>query len=582
MSEKVFNFLEDQADALAASQMAKISYSIEDPPEFIQFAQTELWIKHRRKKKIVRFDEWTNGQIRVGEYLQKRRKAKLPIFLLIHKIRQEAGLTTLCEAWILYLLRFNRNRRGAIIAHENPATANVYGNIKRFWQHMSPEGRGTSIPQTDRLVFPEPHDCIAETFTAGTPDSSRSFNFDYIHLSEFDFFPDPDGLMQALLPTFEGEEEMWDRSMTVESTMTKEAEFAGYLDQGFDPEDDSMDAVFLSWKDEKHCVVQVPATFKLTEREAEYQRKHNLTLQQMGWWRRKLKAMKGSWERTMQEWPTTSEEARLYLGGPVFDLEVIGEWLKELKPPIFRGRLEWKSERLWTIEPIEDEYGDLLIWKWPEPGVEISIGADLSYGRRRDYHDFCGLENESGEQCFHWRNNRISTRAAGSILYQIGLFYGQAEAGIEHNGPGLSVINDMAHPWIEYAGANPRPPYQNLYRDEKRDRDVTSEQFTIGFQTTGRTKNPATVNLANDITDRRVRIYSKVMLMQMKGYAVEKNEDKPVQNHKDEVSGLKNDDSVISAVIANWVRRKWIERRRSDRTVEISQYDVSQHLREAI
>jgi len=106
---------------------------------------------------------------------------------------------------------------------------------------------------------------------------------------------------------------------------------------------------------------------------------------------------------------------------------------------------------------------------------------------------------------------------------------------------------------------------------------VAQERGTIGFSTTGKTKNTATDFTKYDVRHEHIQIYSRVALLQMKGYA-EDDHGNPIENHRDEVTRLKNDDDETSTHIAVFVRRKKVEGRTQSRNVRETEYSVMQYL----
>lgn len=320
-----------------------------DIPPFREWAKENLWIVPRgaiegESLPAVKFDRWRAGQERLGEYFEFKRRDKEPINCVIHKSRQVTGASTLCQGFLLHLIKFNPGKRALVMAHEFTATQTVFLNVRTFIQHL-PEDQQLNLKGgtvTDKgLVCLPPHNSSIELLTAsGSVNIARAKKIDYMHKSESDFWPRPKEIMQGLGPTLVQGHESWDCVLMDESTAVGKRYFYHRCQLAQNPKS-KIDFFFLGWPDEEYCRIPLtvdeqtpghPNEFKPDERELELQKEHNLELPQVKWMRiTKEDQCDNYWEVFFSEYPLKSEDAFLYSGYPVFNPEIIDRYLKEIE-----------------------------------------------------------------------------------------------------------------------------------------------------------------------------------------------------------------------------------------------------------
>ena len=104
--------------------------------DFRLFCGKHLKIKDK-KGKIVPFI-LNRAQEVVLLVIERLIQLGLPIRLIVLKARQK-GISTLIEAFIFWRTSYHRNRKAAVIAHENDATNNQLSMCNRYYTNLHPD-----------------------------------------------------------------------------------------------------------------------------------------------------------------------------------------------------------------------------------------------------------------------------------------------------------------------------------------------------------------------------------------------------------------------------------------------------------
>ena len=207
--------------------------------------------------------------------------------------------------------RFYRNtstRRGTkalIIAHEAPASNNLFGMVKRYHEHnpLAPSVRAANGQVLDFGKL----DSGYKVATAGTKDTGRSGTFQLVHASEYGFWPFADihaaGLGQTVadLPGTE---------IIKESTANGVGNAFHDEWQAAEHGDTDYEAIFVPWFWQAEYARRVPSDFEMSEKDEIYMRTYGLTLEQMAWRAAKIASF-GHDKAWMfaQEYPAVAAEA---------------------------------------------------------------------------------------------------------------------------------------------------------------------------------------------------------------------------------------------------------------------------------
>ena len=544
-----------------ASKVAEGPINPKDLPEFRPWAKDRLWIPPREGG-VIPWDIWHYGQERAADILEENRysgESKVHVF---GKPRQEAGLSTLFEAYGFFLGWHLPYRRFATCAQDDPAARNLHKYIQTFWDYFPEKDKrplkGGKV-LSDGLEFEAPHGSRIFVTTAGAPDALRSYSAHDILASEYASYPQPMTWWASVMGTWAGRA-VWGLFI-VESTSKRINDFYRKVRRAQNPNVQDWEFVFIRWMDEPRCWIEVAPgeILKLDERAAEYQKKHNLVPERMKWLLNKLSDFADSWELLLQEIPGDIEESFQFAGQGLFDAKLLNIYLDQIDPtkekavlPVFRGRIEFKGPFGRDVELVEDQYGSFWIWHHPEEDKTYYFGGDVGRGVGMAFTEYHILD-EKGVLCALWRSNLVSTEDAAVVAFKIGLYYNECTLAVETNEAGETILKflKVGHP--EYPQT--KGGYPHIYYDIKEDREVDKQTDRIGVRTSRKSRATMLTELSTDFRKGRIKPYAETVLMQMLGFTFDPVGGKLEQNHIDTFSGLAADDGIFALAIANKMRR---------------------------
>lgn len=229
-----------------------------------------------------------------------------------------------------------------------------------------------------------------------------------------------------------------------------------------------------------------------------------------------------------QEYPSNPEEAFIRSGRPVFDIDVVKQFVLEKPTKGFMKKLS-DVRNSFTFE---SSGGPMSIWKLPEFGAVYVVGADVAEGLARgDYSSAHVVDAKSGIVVAHWHGHVDPDKFGEEILYSIGFFYNEALIGVESNNHGLTTLTSL-----HKAG------YNNLYRQRKLNQRNPQETETLGWKTTALTKPLAIDELSANIRDGILDVRCEYTQAELKTY---------VRDDNGSMHGSPHDDRVMSLAICN-------------------------------
>lgn len=448
----------------------------------------ESFLKIRTKEgKIVPF-KMNQAQIRLEQLVDELEKAGKPVRILVLKARQ-MGFSTLTEGMIYKKTATRKNVNSFIIAHTDDATTNLF-NMSKLYHEENPVRPMLKASNAKELLFENPSRNIREKAakpglksrikcaTAGGKGVGRSETIQNLHASEVAFWPGDKkktliGLMQAV-PSLPG------TMVIIESTANGFDYFKELCDKAAAGESEFI-LFFAAWYEMDEYRMAYNGE-KLTEEEEELKEAFGLDNEQIMWRRWCIQNnCGGDLNLFHQEYPSTPEEAFIATGSGVFDNRaiVIRLQMLEKEPAPRRGRFIFQEERegldrisLKEVSFLEDEKGEIAIFKEPENGRPYVIGGDTA-GEGSDYFSCQVLDNISGEQVarLHWQ--KCDEDEYAKQMGCLGKYYNEALLAVE--------VNFSTHPQrvLEYLG------YRNLYEREVMDTHTGSIRKSYGFRTDG-------------------------------------------------------------------------------------------------
>lgn len=522
----------------------------------------ESFLKIKNKKaEIVPFLLNTAQKI-VMEQVERDTLSGKPKRYIVLKARQ-MGLSTLFEGLIFQDTSTHENKNSLIIAHEEPASSNLFNMSKLFYENMPDvirpmkkysNGKVLSFenPESDetlKALNPGLRSKITIA-TAGSGEVGRSSTIHNLHASEVAFFPDAKTTMLGLLQSIPDEPNtlvvlestangvgdwfhgVWQRAVKGENEFTP-IFLPWFIDPGYSrpfPTEESkkafVDQIELEIKDRHGNVV-------LTY-EKELMQKFDLTYEQLNWRRWTVEnKCQGDEELFMQEYPSTAEEAFIASGRPKFSISALKKYQTITKPPIRTGYLRFKEGTNDTeVQFFDDPKGYISIWKEPVRGRNYSIGADVAEGLEKgDYS--CGIvgDNKTFDFVAQWHGH-IDPDLFGDELVKLGYYYNGAYIACEANNHGLTTLNAIK-----------KREYWNLFFSKTYDKISETISKKLGWYTNTRTKPLMIDKLAEYVREKYLGIYSDLLISEMFTYIIEDNGSTNAQ------TGCFDDTVIASAIL---------------------------------
>ncbi len=467
--------------------------------------------------------------------VEKDDELEIPKRYIVLKARQ-MGLSTLFEGLIFHDTSTNENKNSLIIAHEEPASQNLFQMSKLYYENLPDlirpmkkysNGKILSFenPETDenkKQGNPGLRSKISIA-TAGTGEVGRSATIHNLHVSELAFFPDPKTTMLGLLQCVPDEP---NTMIVLESTANGVGDYFHELWIKAVKGENEFIPIFLPWfidpnysrpfrseSEKQQFVGEVESTSINNNGETVYtyeyelMQKHNLTYEQLNWRKYTIaNKCQGDELLFMQEYPSTPEEAFISTGRPKFSFKALKKYQTITQEPE-RGYLRINSDN--KVDFIPDAKGYVSMWKQPEPDKFYCIGADVAEGLAHgDYS--CGLVGDEEFDIVAMWHGHIDPDLFGIELIKLGKYYNDAYMGVENNNHGLTTLSIMK-----------REEYWNLYFSKSYDRISDKLTQKLGWSTNARTKPLMIDKLAEFVREMFVGIYSDLIISEMFTYVIE-------------------------------------------------------------
>lgn len=444
--------------------------------------------------------------------------SRLPIEVVVLKARK-VGVSTYLEARAFWRAEFSPHTNVLVMAHERDASQNIKQIADRFdtfWNpNTDPPLRVPIARSSDDLIEWDPeHDSRFAVQTAGRigSGSSRSFTWQFVHLSEVAHFPPESNQMASALSARADFHETY-----LESTANGEGNAfyddwvnAYYLEEilalteAGKPTPPNWNGKFKFfwpwWNQSEYRTALLPEQRDalkdtLDEEERHLQEAYGCTLEQLAWRRGKIlgECTKQSAmlpvEFFRQEWPSCPEEAFVAKSQAVFDvkkLNVLAKLAEDIKPALCGYLLRDETDPTgWKILGGASPTGaQLILWEHPKPDHAYVIGADAAEGLEHGDWSVCTVfDRTNGTRMVEVARFRAKTpaRELGEIIFYLGTLYHDAYAVVERNAPGNSTCEKLVE--LGYGGKM----FHHRNIESVTDAE-NAEAFTAGFRTTSLTK----------------------------------------------------------------------------------------------
>lgn len=375
--------------------------------DFPFWAATLVYIHNKDAGRDVLFRLWYPQRILVSRF-EARRKAGLPIRLILLKARQWGGSTTtqLYMAWLQFMHR--RGLNSLIIAHQGAASDEIKDMfelmIDRYpveflhelgaaWSENESKFIGVGKSGSTHRV-PQ-RGCKIKVGTAERPNGCRGGAYSLVHLSEVGLWQKTEGKSpeDIVRSACSGILARPYTMIVMESTANGTGNFfhAEYT-AAADPQVDSQfEALFIAWFQIPHYSLPFASadelrTFALrlwenrdnpnvTSNREESGRylwslwQKGATLEAIHWYIYE-RAGKNDFAVMASEYPSDDVEAFVHSGTMVFDRYLVKQFEKYCRPPRFTGEVyadaDEGEEALSNLRFRDDHQGQLAIWAKPE------------------------------------------------------------------------------------------------------------------------------------------------------------------------------------------------------------------------
>lgn len=470
--------------------------------------------------------------LKVVENLRSQRK---PIRIIILKARQ-LGFSTMIQGLVFQDETTNRLKNGMIIAHERPASANLYQMYRTFYENLPLELTPmVKYSNAQEMLFENPTNDIDEkrrnpglqsrvsVVSAENVDAGRSQTIHNLHCSEVAFWRDAKTLMIGLLQAVPN---VANTMVFIESTANGVGgwfyDFWKAAEQGkngfvplFFPwfEEPEYTLPFDSEEDKQDFIEQVNHTYEkdgeiIHTEEWELMQEYNLTYEQLNWRKYMIEnACSGDIEMFRQEYPSNPDEAFIASGRPRFNVTSLRAYAKQCE----QGEVGDIQTKGGTPIFVPADKGYVEIWEHPKPGNFYCIGADVAEGLAHgDYS--CGLVGDEDFNIVARWHGHIDPDLFGEELVKLAKYYNEAYLGVESNNHGLSTLKAIQ-----------RLDYYNIFYMKSYDKIADKITQKMGWQTNARTKPMMIDKLAEFLREKWLGIKYKRLIDECLTYIIEDN-----------------------------------------------------------
>jgi hypothetical protein len=506
-------------------------------------------------------------QSKINDTVALMRTNGRPVRIIILKARQE-GVSTNEQGRMIYNTTTKGNRTGLIVAHEAPATAKIFEKARYMYNNLPDDIKPmTRASNARELIFDTPTGYAGKNKglnskisiqVAGDVGIGRGDTIYYAHLSEFAFWPSPDGkepkkqlsgILQAVPKTA-------DTEVVIESTANGYNDFKELWDDATQGRNEWAPLFFAWWNmyeyqmpctDEEYKRLFVGLGKRITEYLEQIKVTYELTKEQIKWYVWTLRNdCNGDWNMMKQENPTSPEEAFISTGNPVFDNDTIQMRIEHLRikyekdaPQKGRFYFEWNNPELKdkindkSIRWVDDTHGYITLYENVSPGIPYVIGGDTK-GEGIDLFSATVINNGTGNRCAVLHADMDPDTYAHQV-YCLGKHYNTALIGIESNFD-IYPIKELE-----------RLRYFRQYTRQHFDSKGNEWQKKYGWRTDGNTR-PYIISLETELIRDNISLFNDIdMLNECITFTKDSN------GRPDAMSG-KHDDILFSDMIANAIR----------------------------
>ena len=427
--------------------------------------------------------------------------------ILVLKCRQ-IGISTWGASYVYHKTATQFNKNALIIADDDENSGGLFRMTKLFYENSAPLVRPMQRYSNEKAIeFNHPdktnnsglNSKISVT-TAGKLSAGRSKTIQYLHCSEFAYWPNA-----ALVSTglFQSVPLMDNTSILIESTANgvggKGAQFYEMCMRAIDGDSD-YSFFFFDWKENPEYEREPGEDFKLDDEEKDLMAKYpSLTKRKIAFRRYKIRNEVGTTilspkDQFSQEYPDSAISAFIASGRPCFNTEQIHKDISLAKDG------ERYTYTAGGFRP--DPRGEFIVFKKPE-NKAYSIGADVAEGLETgDLSTACVIDRSLEVCCTY--SGHVDPDQFGDILVKLAEWYNGAIITHEQNNHGHAVSSSIK-----------RLNYNKLWKREVQDELGKEIQDKIGWNTNVKTKMLMLDELVAPYRDGLLKVNCKSTLREM-------------------------------------------------------------------
>ena len=414
--------------------------------------------------------------------------------LMILKARK-LGSTTMIAAYYLWKALFRKNVRIAVVAHTDEAVRAIFGIYQFFYKNLPNHIRVRAV--NDRAnVLKLATGSMIRVGTASS-ESFRGQTYQYIHASEYAFWPSLDKTIAGLFGTADA-----NATIILEST-------ANGLNEAYElwEQENGFKKLFMAWTIDKRYIRKKPAFPDLSKDERAYIAKHKLPESQANWMVHVLRTKcANNWQIFNQEFPANAEMAFVTSGSRFFP----DPW------------------------PVSGTVPGLKIYKDPEKFHVYAMGVDTASGSPGgDYSAFMVLDvsNQNKIKMVASYYDRTAPSDYKEIVHEVASKY-QCLIVTESNSYGLSIIESLQE-----------KSYPRQYRDQYWDKVKGMFTPRYGFNTNAKSRNLLLARLYEYVTRNWLEVSDTNFMSEANSLVYNRR-------GKVEAAGGKHDDMVMATGLA--------------------------------
>lgn len=506
-----------------------------------QFIECFLRVKDKEGN-IVCF-EINKAQCDLYIEICKQRRMKKPVRIDILKARQ-LGFSTFIAALLFVLTLLVPNQTACIIADISEHATNLFNKYKFFYESL-PDYFKKHLPLKSsnakeiKVDYGNGEYSCIRVLVQGE-NAGRSDTCQYLHLSEVAFWQDIKNTTASIQATVS--DSNLNSMIFYETTANSVNYYKTIWDMDYSGKTD-FTPLFYAWYLDKDYIAEYDG-FDLFEWEVKMKDKYNLSMEQVAWYRRQYKKVRGDLQLLKQEYPSSPVEAFIVSGASVFNMEMVLErksYIMEHEKELVkkRGSFEYVKKvsidgsrtELENVRFVNNEYGEIKIFEEPIKGHYYIVSNDPAMGGE-DYFATQVVDNYNMKQVAVYHKNKDDSDRCAYEMYCLGKYYNNAMITGETNTTSLILKR------VYECG------YDFIYQDHNQESLGIRFQDRLGFKTTISNRKPMIDMFVEHFRDNPNIINDYETICEMENFQYIYNEN--TQKSKAQAIGGAHDDLVMS------------------------------------